>query len=426
MRRDLLLHKTEQLTKTVRLLNAKSRRTATLFPWLDDLKARQLRQLAQETGLHKTADKAGIINGLEKALAQFQQDHEQEKALRVGKGKLKERRILSIDMGIQNFAFAILGVDIVDPGPMGPQSFLDQKKKVRMLAWHKVSLPFDHGFSPEEFGQHLDEVGPLSVPPPRDPAAFSTSVSDHEPHFGFSSTSGPPEDGERQKNDRSSQKRSFSLPVYATHAHSIIITLLDRYKPTHVLIERQRFRSGSCASVLEWTLRVGVFEGMIWTALHALQQQKKQGPKVIAMDPAKVATFWIPPSTSTSSSSSSNPDPDPEPAPQTPGRKVTRPDKKRFKVDLVGSWLEKDIFQIRGRSLVQRWVDAYKEKWKKPSGWKKKRSKYAPDPPPVEGVTVANIGKLDDLADCLVQGMTWLEWERMKESVLREGAKALK
>ena len=42
-----------------------------------------------------------------------------------------------------------------------------------------------------------------------------------------------------------------------------------------------------------------------------------------------------------------------------------------------------------------------------------------------EGVGEVEIGKLDDLADCLLQGMAWVQWERNRRLVMEKGVQAL-
>ena len=41
-----------------------------------------------------------------------------------------------------------------------------------------------------------------------------------------------------------------------------------------------------------------------------------------------------------------------------------------------------------------------------------------------EGKGEVEIGKLDDLADCLLQGMAWVQWERNRRLVLEKGVQA--
>ncbi|GAB1191603.1 hypothetical protein APSETT444_000783 [Aspergillus pseudonomiae] len=155
-------------------------------------------------------------------------------------------------------------------------------------------------------------------------------------------------------------KDMFHPSPYAKQAYVLITTLLEKYQPTHVLIERQRFRSGGGSAVQEWTLRVGVFEGMF----------AREGKKV--------------------------------------------------KMDLVGGWLEdaladgeRDVkVAVSGEGELRQWVEAYLAKWK---GQKRRRGQ----------VGVLDIGKLDDLADCLLQGVTWLDWHIMRDRILRDGVGAL-
>jgi len=38
---------------------------------------------------------------------------------------------------------------------------------------------------------------------------------------------------------------------------------------------------------------------------------------------------------------------------------------------------------------------------------------------------LADMGKLDDLADCLLQGMAWIKWEQNRKLILSKGIEAL-
>ncbi|KAL3481634.1 T-complex protein 11-domain-containing protein [Aspergillus californicus] len=426
--------------------------------WAPILYVREsLQHLARKTGLPCTGTKPVLIANLESGLVPYlsPQGQESESEIKDEKRPRKDNReeeglsILSIDMGIRNLAFAHLKCSsssfqsgFLEGADHDKERREQGKGNLILNAWRRISLPLDRGWSVDEFREYLDT--PLSLSQLQLGAqAQTTTLNDSNPITDTTA------------NTKVKEKSPFSLPIYAQHAHSIITALLSSYKPTHILIERQRFRSGGGAAVQEWSLRVGVFEGMIWAVLHSMFQQQQQqqhqgwgvganaGPnwRAFSIEPGRVGRFWAPSDESSSLQSS---------LPTISATTSTDPSKKKrksskegkkLKIDLVASWLENNLVRIKTDSdAVQPWVDGYLAKWKnekeKPKLKTKHRatsrsnSKIAFKTNADEATTETkkmgsdvniDIGKLDDLADCLVQGITWLEWEGMKGRVCRNG-----
>ncbi|KAL4798888.1 mitochondrial resolvase Ydc2 [Aspergillus venezuelensis] len=207
---------------------------------------------------------------------------------------------------------------------------------------------------------------------------------------------------------------------------------------------------------------------MLWAVAHNLITAKARDknflpPRVLAIDPGNVARFWAPDADAETDSALEE---DGNDAKQTAKKTTTSREGKKLKIDLVGSWLQNDAFDISAMDCTPEWVDAYLAKWNKTSGRSriskaaveseapvepeasiepkapikpeavlqpsesdsdssetpstdppKPPQKRAPKPkPPIE------LPKLDDLADCLVQAVTFLEWERTKTRLFLEGA----
>ncbi|KAL2833412.1 mitochondrial resolvase Ydc2 [Aspergillus cavernicola] len=379
--------------------------------------------------------------------------------------------ILSIDMGIRNLAFAHLRCRESFLSSSGSFSARggghghgygdgDGGGKLVLNTWRRISLPLTRGFSITEFENYLDSpLPPQIVSKTCSQSQSSDRESKRETKLDSNIASDTDTDTELGNEGKKESKPPFSLPIYAQHAHSIISTLLSRYNPTHILIERQRFRSGGGSAVQEWSLRVGVFEGMVWAVLHTLRVQQLQerqqlsagfgmgvgfygGPRVFSIEPGRIGRYLI--SSGSSTTTTSFPDVSGDVDGTGTGKKrTTRSSRegKKLKIDLVGSWLENGLFEISADSDgVQPWVDEYLAKWKKEKK-NKKDKKPAPNPKSklkkisdlgtdnkgdVGARARVDIGKLDDLADCLIQGVTWLEWEGMKGRVGRDGVDAIR
>ena len=394
-----------------------------LQPWhqtLKTLKSTQLHRLAEATGVKSSGTKGALVERLEGEIplceCPFLLDSELGgDAMKSGTSeksakKSTEMSILSIDMGIRNLAFAHLLVrphsrtSIPDKAKAQARTRTETKTaEVTLNAWRRLDITND-GI----------------------PSTFPGLAEEAKTTQSSTLTSGS------ESKENAKEKDTFSPPLYAHHAYTLLTTLLQTYKPTHILIERQRFRSAGGSAVQEWTLRVGVFEGMLYTVLYTLARQGffthagtgtgagagagdgNRGitvpvPLAKGVEPSRVVRYWEDRVLSPSASE------------EEEGKKKRKTSKegKKAKIDVVGGWLS-DAGETGGGDIstslsvgndveLQNTVNTYLAKWR----GKREKSK--------EKTLKKDIGKLDDLADCFLQGMTWLEWQIIRGRVAREG-----
>jgi cruciform cutting endonuclease 1 len=324
-------------------------------------------------------------------------------------------RVLSIDMGIKNLAFCVCDVPNLtissrknkanDSTALG----LDSPLELSVVAWKRITV-----------------TGP-STPRARTKKATApekAAVEVKELH--------------QNENDD-----PFSPPSLSKTAYTLVREVLLPYNPDLILIERQRFRSGSGSAVQEWTVRVGMFESMIWAVLETLKNEQKAAKEkqsgsigclqVRDVSPKLVASFWIGDAARKVAAAS-----------KAGGAKMsikTKVDKKQ-KVELVYRWFsptksekvvdnlvnvsfEGDATRTRDAFLAaktpRKRKDPAPEKVKSP---RRKKGEIAipavelsdsPNKPAAEILQeepLLDIGKLDDLADCLLQAAAWTKWEK--------------
>lgn len=391
-----------RLTKILRA----SRAPLSQFPWLTALKVVQLQRIARATGIQSSGTKSVLAARIEGALSQQLTSPLQEK-------HSNDWSVLSIDMGIQNLAFAHLRVPRASLTQMVAQAPL----RPVLTAWHRLKV---------------SEIGDIDL----QSLGAKTDCGDLAERASESEAGSIPSSRTVKTKPGAGLKEAFSPDLYAEMAYTLITSLLSAYKPTHILIERQRFRSGGGSAVQEWTIRVGVLEGMLHAVLHTLRYtpgSELAGIEVQGIEPKRVVRYWEDLDSDTILESEDG----------TKKGRVSAREVKKAKIDLVGRWLgaflEKNISPDLGtrsdgdmglgaavdgkirlatdRPAVHGLADAYLQKWRG-EGTRKKRNSVAG--------SISEIGKLDDLADCLLQGVTWVEWQVMRERLAREGLQAFK
>ncbi len=182
---------------------------------LQDVKLlKDLRLIAFRCGLRRELTKPKLLSHL--------QQHVQRQ-----EPPLQDARILSIDMGIKNFSYALL---LYRTEPNVAQKYLRRQRYA--LGAHEI-----------EYGSYS---GARSLANQQDPAA------------------------------------EYSNRSMASAASEIINEHLLVLKPTHILIENQRSRSAGSSAVSEWVLRVNKFEAMLFAILTELKFRGHWGGQIVS------------------------------------------------------------------------------------------------------------------------------------------------
>ncbi|THV52775.1 hypothetical protein BGAL_0069g00270 [Botrytis galanthina] len=348
------------------------------------LKAAALKQIAFKCGLSNSGTKPLLIQRLQDELPQIASTNTKGSS-----ADAKPLRILSIDMGIRNFSFCLLEI----PSSKSTSKSRSSKKNSNpafpipiLQSWQKLSL-LPHS------------------PPNADP-------------------------GTKEK-----ARNEFTPSILSTAAYSLIRHTLLPLSPTHILIERQRFRSMGSKHILEWTVRVNMLESMLWATLKTLAEEKVWDGEVIEIAPRKVGSFWVEESGLLGGE---------EKFKKVRNTKEVKARTKGAKIDLVRGWLEAgekengesrnhlEMVQI-GSQQVREVKERYTAKWDRKAGRAKgfkvkSKTRNNEDKEEEDEIITAKedeVGKLDDLADCLLQGMAWLKWQENKKRALEEGVEVL-
>ncbi|EAW10195.1 uncharacterized protein ACLA_046610 [Aspergillus clavatus NRRL 1] len=369
----------------------------TPYPWLTTLKVSQLQHIAQATGIHSSGPKAALLTRLRAQLPQCElphphpHPHSASASASANPSPGRNLSILSIDMGIRNLAYAHLSFHVPDTADSDSNSISNSisNTPAQLHAWRRLA------------------------------------VSELLPPDGL--------EGPDTARGIGSSSSSFSPAAYAHTAYALVTGLLARYAPTHVLIERQRFRSGGASAVQEWTLRVGVFEGMLYAVLVALRMGAGAGvgvgvgaaPVVVGVEPGRVGRYWEGEGSVEEKTTKKK-----EMGEGERRRKGPREGKK-MKIDLVGGWLSSGTGSpvvVGAEGEVRQLVDAYLGRWEgkaKGKGRRKGKGEVGDGIGTVADAETVDVRKMDDLADCLVQGVTWLQWQTMRRRIAMMGLDAL-
>jgi cruciform cutting endonuclease 1 len=310
------------------------------------LKLKSLQHLAQKCGLPTSGTKPILASSIYNDIERFRSgspfasfQKQNRTASEDGKNEL---RVCSIDMGLRNLAYSTLSFPL--------QLLSSETTTPRLSSWRRISV-----------------LGPTS------PLPTTKTAEKFNPEFA------------------------------AKQAYTFLTNTVLKQRPDIVLIERQRFRSRGGSTVLEWTLRVNVFEAMLWSCLNTFSHEGLWtgigGRKglVEAVDPGRVSRFW-------------NID-----------------EGKKGKIEVVGNLLHDEKIHLEGHEL-EGMKSAFLEKVNGKRSRVGKHKVMGEQGMSILEETIADtkieMKKIDDLADCLLQGWTWYQWQLNRRTLSQDGIEA--
>lgn len=354
-----------------------------------DLKLVQLRALLTAIGANTGGTKPLLVSRLQQEL------HPPRSGIWPKRELPTRTRILSLDMGIKNLAFCVCDVDGQTTNAVTKRKSKEDKPRIRA---QRGKAETTRTQSSRSATQTIDE--------PHSPLRLTVQAWKRVSLIDLAL---PPDYPMSKSDPRASEVAEPYHPrELSGMAYSLVQDVLLPYQPSIILIERQRFRSNSAAAIQEWTVRVNMLESMLWAVLRTLGSRqrassssnspKKRGndlgfPDVRDVNPSRVGAFWI------------------HRDAESPTRKIDKKDRINF----LRSWIAEPArsIELEFAPETQQLRDAFASGT---TGQKGKRAHAKADVVDVPTAKATEpqeekVGKLDDLADCLLQAAAWVQWE---------------
>lgn len=371
------------------------------FAFPPKLTAAQLKIIARLCGKSRSGTKAVIAD-------RIVDDLKTVKPLAPG------TRVLSIDLGIRNLAYSLL--EVPDPKHVPPSGITKGSKKKgtlpsspvpiapRLLAWERLALI-----------PKADKV----VPPKKSTKKSSKKAKADDENDAAQQdeeAAAPKKTRRKSKPDQAALAHQsegltaepdpattpvlvedFSPARLSALAVDLFLDRLLPLRPDVVTLEQQRFRQMGGSGVYEWTLRVNSLESMLYAILTLLRRMGHWSPggRIEPVVARNVLEFMVE-------------------RDRAAGVEVgdiwgRGADNKKVKKDIIGRVLASAEGLAVDAAVEPVAVD-YLDEWQGKKSFQRKADRMK---------------KLDDLADCLLQGLAFIHWQNNKTMLLDGGVDAL-